>query len=75
MLGSEARGRRGYDARPRHFTYSKRVCLFSYTINTHIQSGAAQTTKRKMADSILARKRDLVYLIFFLTHLPVMLSK
>lgn len=29
----------------------------------------------KMASSILTRKRDLIYLIFFITHLPVMLGK
>lgn len=28
----------------------------------------------KMGDSILTRKRDLVYLIFFIIHLPVMLG-
>ncbi|KAF2623663.1 hypothetical protein BU25DRAFT_461750 [Macroventuria anomochaeta] len=27
-----------------------------------------------MADSILTRKRDLIYLVFFITHLPVMLA-
>lgn len=28
----------------------------------------------KMGDSILTRKRDLVYLVFFFIHLPVMLG-
>ncbi|KAJ4987863.1 hypothetical protein SVAN01_06593 [Stagonosporopsis vannaccii] len=27
-----------------------------------------------MADTILTRKRDLIYLVFFITHLPVMLA-
>jgi hypothetical protein len=34
-----------------------------------------ERAKAEMAVSILQRKRDFVYLVFFLTHLPVMLGE
>jgi hypothetical protein len=60
----------------RHCRIGKRAWFPSplpHRPSTTIQTAALRNSI-KMGDSILTRKRDLVYLIFFIIHLPVMLG-
>jgi hypothetical protein len=59
----------------RPFSLLQHTNLLLHHRNTPYAAHSRPQRSSKMAPSIFQRKRDLVYFVFFLTHLPVMLGE